>query len=64
MKDLSIIPVKNNLLVDSTYNTTKQAIIDRINQLGLQDPKYKNDNEFLALVCTLIENLINKKDKP
>ena len=63
MKDLSIIPLKNNLLVDSTYNTTKQAIIDRINQLGLQDPKYKNDNEFLALVCTLIENLISKKDK-
>ena len=61
--DLSIIPLKNNLLVDSTYNIVKQKIIERVINLGLQDHKYKNDNEFLTLICNLIENLINKKDK-
>jgi hypothetical protein len=61
--DLSLIPLKNNLLVDAKYNTVKQTIIERIVSLGLQDQKYKTDNEFLTLVCNLIENLITKKDK-
>jgi hypothetical protein len=61
--DLSLIPLKNNLLVDAKYNTVKQTIIERIVNLGLQDAKYKTDNEFLSLVCNLIENLITKKDK-
>ena len=61
--DLSIIPLKNNLLVDSTYNSIKQKIIERIIHLGLQDHKYKSDNEFLTLICNLVENLVNKKDK-
>jgi len=60
--DLTLVPLKNNLLVDSTYNKVKNRIIERINELGLHDPKYKNDNEFLSLVCSLIENLISKKD--
>lgn len=63
MNDLTLVPLKNNLLVDATYNKVKQLIISRINELGLQDPKYKSDNEFLTLVCSLIENLVNKKDK-
>ena len=61
--DLSIIPLKNNLLVDSTYNSIKQKIIERVIHLGLQDHKYKDDNEFLTLICNLLENLVNKKDK-
>jgi len=61
--DLSLIPLKNNLLVDAKYNTVKQTIIERIVSLGLQDQKYKTDNEFLSLVCNLIENLVSKKDK-
>ena len=63
MQDLSLIPLKNNLLIDATYNKVKNVNIHRINELGLQDPKYKNDNEFLTLVCSLIENLVSKKDK-
>ena len=61
--DLSLIPLKNNLLVDAKYNTVKQKIIERVVSLGLQDDKYKTDNEFLSLVCNLIENLVVKKDK-
>ena len=61
--DLSIIPLKNNLLVDSTYNSIRLKIIERISHLGLTDQKYKDDNEFLTLICNLLENLVNKKDK-
>ena len=61
--DLSLIPLKNNLLVDAKYNTVKQKIIERVVSLGLQDEKYKTDNEFLSLICNLIENLVIKKDK-
>jgi hypothetical protein len=63
MADLSIIPLKNNLLVDATFQTVKAQIITRINELGITDAKYKNDSEFLALICNLIEHLIHKKDK-
>jgi hypothetical protein len=63
MTDLSIIPLKNNLLVDATFQTVKSKIISRINELGITDAKYKNDSEFLSLICNLIEHLIRKKDK-
>jgi len=63
MADLSIIPLKNNLLVDATFHTVKSKIITRLNELGITDAKYKNDSEFLTLVCNLIEHLIQKKDK-
>jgi hypothetical protein len=59
----SLVPLKNNLLIDSKTNVVKRRIIERINELGLVDlHKYKNDNEFLVLVANLIENLITKKD--
>ena len=59
----ALVPLKNNLLVDSKTNVVKRRIIERINELGLVDlPKYKNDNEFLVLICNLIENLITKKN--
>jgi len=60
---ISLISLKNNLLVDSTYNSTKTVIINRIIELGLNNPKYRHDNEFLALVLNFIENLITKKHK-
>jgi hypothetical protein len=63
MVDLQIIELKNNLLVDYTYCDTKKKIVDRLVELKLNDIKYKNDNEFLNLVCNLIEHLIKKKDK-
>lgn len=63
MSDLSLISLKNNLLVDATYNKVKNVVINRVNELGLVDQKYKLDSEFCALVCNLIEHLIAKKDK-
>ena len=62
MTELTIIPLKNNLLNDWKKSEVKKKIIGRINELQINNPKYKNDNEFLVLVCNLIEFLIVKKD--
>jgi len=63
MSDLQIVSLKNNLLYDVTVSQIKNKIITRLNELHLTQPKYKTDNEFLVLVCNLIEFLVKKKDK-
>ena len=63
MSDLQIVSLKNNLLYDVTVSQIKTKIISRLNELNLTQPKYKTDNEFLVLVCNLIEFLVKKKDK-
>ena len=62
MTDLQIVPLKNNLLVDWKKNDVKSKIISRINELNINVSQYKNDNEFLTLVCNLVEYLVVKKD--
>jgi len=62
MSELQIIPLKNNLLKDWKVIEVKNKIIARINELHLNDPKYKADQQFLILICNLIEYLVNKKD--
>jgi hypothetical protein len=59
--NLQIVPLKNNILVDFKKQDIKNKIIERINELKLNIPLYKNDNEFLTLVCNLIEYLVNSK---
>jgi hypothetical protein len=63
MVDLQIIPLRNNLLVDFKYNEVKSKIIARLNELNLNQNQYRLDNEFLTLLCNLIEHLVIKKDK-
>lgn len=63
MNDLQIIPLRNNLLIDFTYNDIKVKVINRLIELHLNQSKYKNDTEFLNLVCNLIEHLVKKSDK-
>ena len=60
---IDLIPLRNNLLLDFKFNETKENIIARIVQLKLNDIKYKFDNEFLTLICNLIEHVVNKQDK-
>ena len=62
MTDLQIVPLKKNLLVDWKKNDVKSKIISRINELNINVSQYKNDNEFLTLVCNLVEYLVIKKD--
>jgi deoxyhypusine synthase len=62
MTDLGIIPLKNNLLKDWKLVEVKTTILNRINELHIHDQKYKNDTEFLILICNLLEHLVSKKD--
>ena len=62
MSDLQIIPLKNNLLLDWKKQDVKSKVISRINELNITIAQYRNDNEFLTLVCNLTEYLIIKKD--
>ena len=60
---LEIVGLKNNIKYDFTVNDIKNKIVNRVNELGLNNIKYKHDNEFLVLICNLIEFLVQKKDK-
>lgn len=62
MTDLNIIPLKNNILLDYKTVEIKNKIINRVNDLNLDINKYKNDTEFLTLICNLIEYSVRKKD--
>ena len=62
MSELQIIPLKNNLLKDWKVIEVKSKIIARVNELHLNDLKYKMDQQFLILICNLIEYLVVKKD--
>lgn len=63
MSELSLIPLKNNLLSDFKYNEIKTKILNRLTELNLANSKYKLDIEFLTLCCNLIEHLVFKKNK-
>ena len=60
---LEIVSLKNNIKYDFTVNDIKNKIVNRVNELGLNNIKYKHDNEFLVLICNLIEFLVKKTDK-
>lgn len=63
MSDLSaIVPVKNHLLKNVKIDEIKTQIITRIQSFP-NYAQYKNDVEFLLLVCNMVEHLIVKKDK-
>lgn len=63
MADLSLIPLRSNLLQNHKYLETKNAIIARLQELHLNDGKFKIDSELLVLICNMLEHLIRKKDK-
>ena len=60
---LEIVSLKNNILNDVKKSEVKNKIINRLVELNLNDIKYKLDNEFLLLVCNLVEHLVVKADK-
>ena len=59
---LNVVPLEKNILIDWKKNEIKNKIISRINELNIPIINYKNENEFLILVCNLAEYLIIKKD--
>ena len=61
MSDLNIISLNGELLKDSKSIELKKTIINRINEMNLLDVKYKNNQDFLILICNLIEYLVKKQ---
>ena len=61
MTDLIIQP-KNSLLSDKRFGDIKDIILKRLQEFQNID-KYKFNNEFLSLSCSLIEHLVKKDDK-
>jgi hypothetical protein len=62
MSDLSIVPLKNNLLLDWKKQDLKNKIIARVNELNINISNYKTNEEFIILICNLVEYLVSKKD--
>lgn len=63
MSDLTeIIPAKNHLFKSLRVNDIKEAVIKRIQSFP-NYAQYKNDVEFLLLVCNMLEHLVNKGEK-
>lgn len=59
---LDVITARNHLASDLKFNGVKEQILKRLDEFpNLQ--KYRNDIEFLLLVCNMIEHLVAKKDK-
>jgi hypothetical protein len=61
MSGLELVSVNNDLALDVKRNEIKNKIIARINELGVTVATYRLNNEFLLLVCNLVEHLVNKK---
>jgi hypothetical protein len=59
---LDVVPLKANILIDWKKAEIKNKIISRVNELNIPISQYKTDNEFLTLICNLIEYLTVKKD--
>lgn len=61
MDNLHVVSINNDLALDVKRNAIKAQILARINELGISTASYRMNNEFLLLVCNLVEHLVNKK---
>ena len=61
MSNIKIITLDGELLKESKSIELKKTIIDRINEMNLLNAKYKNNQDFLILICNLIEYLVKKQ---
>jgi hypothetical protein len=58
---LALVPTQAKLGSDIKRNQILKKINDRITELGLNQPQYKSNTEFILLVVNLIEHLVKKK---
>lgn len=61
MDNLQVVSINNDLALDVKRSAIKAKILERINELGISTASYRMNNEFLLLVCNLVEHLVNKK---
>lgn len=67
MSNLDLVCITPSLGVEIKKGEIKKKIIERLNELGLCDQKYKLSTDVILLICNLLEHLvkdkkINKKD--
>jgi hypothetical protein len=67
MSNLDLVSITPSLGVEIKKNEIKKKIIERLNELGLCDQKFKISTDVILLICNLLEHLvkdkkINKKD--
>lgn len=60
---LTLVAVQPNLASDIKRQEIIKKIQDRITELNLRLPDYKNNTEFVLLVLNLVEHLVKKKYK-
>lgn len=60
---LTLVPTQPKISSDIKRAEITKKIRDRISELNLDIPQYKNNNEFVLLVLNLIEHLVKKKYK-
>lgn len=60
MADIALIEPKHGLATDVRHHEIKAKIVQRISEMGLQQPKYKMDTNLLNLLCELTEFLVSK----
>jgi len=60
---LTLVPTQPKISSDIKRAEITKKIRDRIIELNLNLPQYKNNNEFVLLVLNLIEHLVKKKYK-
>jgi len=58
---LSLVSITPNLALDVKKVEIKDKIINRLTELKLTDPQYKNSNDILLLICNLVEHLSRDK---
>ena len=58
---IDLIPLRNSLSRDSKYNKIKTAVLTQLEEFA--DEKYKSNPEVILHLITILENLIDKKDK-
>lgn len=63
MSSLALVAVQPNLASDIKRQEIITQIRERITELNLRLPEYKNNTEFVLLVLNLIEHLVKKKYK-
>ena len=61
MSNLDLVSITPSLGIEIKQNEITKRIIERLTELGLNDPKYKNSTDVILLVANLIEHLIQKE---
>lgn len=61
MSGLDIVSITPSLAFDVKINEIKDKILKRMDELRLNDCKYKTSTDVILLICNLVEHLVRDK---